>query len=195
MRDVSLDLEGGELVGLTGPSGSGKTELLRSVAGLRDADSGSVRLRGRAAGDWPWPEWRRRVTYVAQRAVLLDGTVRDNLLRPFRYRSVAGEPDEKELAELLTRLGLAEDVLQQEARTLSVGEQQRVGLIRALSISPDVLLLDEPTSALDAEAVERVEELVRRRARERELAAIIVSHDSAQTRRWTARQIDVLDHA
>lgn len=194
LRDLSLDLAGGELVGLTGPSGSGKTELLRCVAGLRDADSGSLRLGGRALGDWSAPEWRRRVTYVAQRAVLLEGSVRDNLLRPFRYKTVLAKPDEGKLLELLELLGLHSDVMGQEARTLSVGEQQRVGLVRALGIAPDVLLLDEPTSALDADAVARVEKLVRERA-EDGIAAIIVSHDSAQTRRWTSRQIDVLDHA
>ncbi|MCA9597915.1 MAG: ABC transporter ATP-binding protein [Myxococcales bacterium] len=194
VRDVSLTVDAGELVALVGPSGSGKTELLRTIAGLRDADAGSIRFRGRAQGQEPLPEWRRHVTYVAQRAVLLDGSVEDNLLRPFRYRHVSAESNREELTALAQRLGLGAGILGQAARTLSVGEQQRVGLLRALAIRPEVVLLDEPTSALDADAVSRVEAWLRERAAEG-LAAVIVTHDAEQAERLTVRRVQMRDYA
>lgn len=194
LTGVNLSLDAGELVGLIGPSGSGKTELLRAIAGLRDADAGAFRLEGRERGETPWPAWRRQVTYVSQRPVMLEGSVRDNLLRPLSYASVGGKPcGDNELGELLARLGLAGELLAQRARTLSVGEQQRVALARALLLHPAVILLDEPTSALDFEAVERVEALIRRRAESTSLAALIVSHDREQVARWTSRQLDIRD--
>jgi putative ABC transport system ATP-binding protein len=194
LTGVSLSLRAGELVGIVGPSGSGKTELLRSIAGLRDAEEGAFRLEGRERGDVPWPSWRRQVTYVAQRPVMLEGSVRDNVLRPLTYASVQGKVGDDELTDLLGRMGLEPELLHQRARTLSVGEQQRVALLRALVIHPAVLLLDEPTSALDVEAVERVEALIRRRAESASLAALIVSHDPAQVARWTSRQLDIREH-
>lgn len=193
LAGVSASLAAGELVGVAGPSGSGKTELLRAIAGLRDAERGSFRFEGRDRADMHWPEWRRRVTYVGQKPVMLEGSVHDNLGRPFRYRSVGGAPDDDELRHLLGRMGLDASIMTQRARTLSVGEQQRVALARALAIRPSVLLLDEPTSALDADAVERVEALVQKHADSSGLAALIVSHDAAQLDRWTHRQIDVRD--
>ncbi len=194
LADVSLSLDAGELVGLVGPSGSGKTELLRAIAGLRDADSGAFLLDGRERGDPSWPAWRRQVTYVAQRPVMLDGSVRDNLRRPLAYASVQGKTvDDAELGDSLGRLGLGRELLDQRARTLSVGEQQRVALARALLIRPAIVLLDEPTSALDAESVERVEALIRQRAEGAGLAALIVSHDRDQVTRWTSRQLDIRD--
>ncbi|MCK6537045.1 MAG: ATP-binding cassette domain-containing protein [Polyangiaceae bacterium] len=194
LEDVSLTLDAGELVGVVGPSGCGKTELLRTLGALRDPDSGAVRVGGRAPSELSFPVWRRRVTYVAQRPVMLDGTVRENLHRPSRYASVGATPDEDELRALLERLALAPAVLDQVARKLSVGEQQRVALIRALGIRPSVVLLDEPTSALDPEATARVEDLVRARAQTDGLAAIIVSHDPEQRARWTSRRLDLSAH-
>lgn len=193
LAGVSIHLRAGELVGISGPSGSGKTELLRAISGLRDADTGSFALDGRDRSTMAFPAWRRRVTHVGQKAVMLEGSVRDNLARPARYASVGSAPDDSELLDLLGRLGLPGDVLGRRARTLSVGEQQRVALVRALCIHPSVLLLDEPTSALDHDAMQSVEELVSARADSAGLAALVVSHDPAQLSRWTVRQIEVRD--
>lgn len=194
VEGVSFEVGRGELVGVVGPSGCGKTELLRTLATLRDADEGQLRLDGQAPGHLSYPIWRRRVTYVAQRPVMLEGSVRENLERPRRYASLRGDPPSDDLGELLERLALAPGVLDHPARRLSVGEQQRVALIRALSIRPSVLLLDEPTSALDPDAVARVEALVRERAELDGLAAVIVSHDPAQAERWTGRRLELARH-
>ncbi len=188
---VCLALERGERVGLAAPSGAGKTELLRAIAGLRDAASGRFELDEKSRDSMPYPEWRRRVTYSNQSAVMLPGTVRDNLRRPFRYAAVGGAADEAALLGRLERLGVRGDVMDATARSLSIGEKQRVALVRTLSIKPTVVLLDEPTSALDAEATREVEAWLVELGEQEGLSALIVSHDRAQLERLTDRVVDL----
>ena len=190
----SFALEPGELVALVGPSGSGKTTLLRCLAMLSDPDEGEVRLRGKLPAEHGYPEWRRRVSLVSQRPVLLEATVRHNLARPFTYATAAGAPFPEDRArDWLERLGIARDRFDQTATTLSEGQQQRVALVRALLVEPDVLLLDEPTSALDPDALAAVESLVTDHVRDRDRAALIVTHDRAQTDRWCTRAMQLGD--
>ncbi len=195
LTGVSVRLGRGERVALRGPSGCGKTTLLRAVAGLDEPLEGELRLGGRTPGEIGYPAYRRRVAYVHQRPVLLDESVRENLARPFRYATAGGARlDEALAADLLGRLGVGTGRQDQDARSLSIGQQQRVCVIRALLTRPDVLLLDEPTSALDPEAVESVETLLAEQARQDGLAALIVTHDTAQIDRWCDRKVELADH-
>ncbi len=189
-RDLSLSVREGMWLGVVGPSGSGKTQLLRAVAGLRDPDAGEFLLSGEKLGDIPYPQWRSKVTYLAQHAVMLKGTVRDNLERPFCYANARREFDASVAARQLEQMGLEPGVLEQDARSLSVGEQQRVALVRGIGIGPEVLLLDEPTSALDTESVEAVETWLKART-EGGLGGVVVSHDPAQIARLTDTQVDL----
>lgn len=178
LSGVNLCLQDGETIALCGPSGYGKTSLLRTMCGLDDAAAGKILLQGRSPGDWSYPEFRRRVLYVEQRPVLFEGTIEANLRRPFGRQVARDLPFPVERArELAARLLLPADQ-SQKARTLSQGQQQRWGLIRALLLSPLVLLLDEPTSALDNEAAQAVENLLCEEA-SRGLAIVLVTHDSA----------------
>lgn len=190
LRGVSLHVSEGERLAVVGPSGAGKTTLLRIIAGLADPVVGRVRLDGRSGDEVGWPAWRRQVTYVSQQPVMTAGTVRANLRRPFHYRRHAAPFDEDRSVAWLGRLGLAESVVEQQARTLSVGQQQRVSLVRALGIGPRVLLLDEPTGALDPDAVEALETLVTAWT-ERGGAALIVTHDREQAARWCTATLDL----
>jgi len=191
LEGVDVTAHAGELVGLTGPSGCGKSTLLRAIAGLIDPAGGEVRFQGQAPEEMGWPEYRSRVLLVAQRPVLLDKTVEENLARPFTYRRAAVIFPRERAESLLERLGLGNGRMGQPARSLSVGQQQRVCLVRALLLRPDVLLLDEPTSALDEEAADAVETLVSEEAATGRLSALIVSHDRAQVTRWCARTVDL----
>jgi putative ABC transport system ATP-binding protein len=184
-----LSVQRGECVALRGASGCGKTSLLRVLATLSEPAEGQLTLEGRSPASWGYPTWRRRVTYVSQRPVMFAGSVLDNLQWPERYRTAAGPADPGLADDWLERLGLA-GFRDADTARLSVGEQQRVALLRALLIGPRVLLLDEPTSALDPERVEAVEALVRQYVESSEAAVLVVTHDTAQTARWCSRTLE-----
>ncbi len=190
IEGLDLCVREGEFTALPGPSGCGKTTLLRTVAGLIDPMAGRVALRGKAAPGGDWPSYRRKVVLIQQTPVLLDETVEVNLARPFQYDS-SGEsafPRERAL-ELLGVFGVSRSRMSQAARTLSVGQQQRVCLVRALLLQPEVLLLDEPTSALDPESVRSVEDVFVTEARNRGMSALLVTHDRAQADRVCDRSV------
>jgi ABC-type Fe3+/spermidine/putrescine transport system ATPase subunit len=145
--DVSLAVEAGEFFTFLGPSGSGKSTLLRIVAGLEQADSGQVLLRGRDVGDVP--PWRRRLGMVFQQyANFPHMNVAQNVAYGLRRRGLKRADIGSRVAELLDLVGLA-GFEQRRVTQLSGGEQQRVAIARALAPRPELLLLDEPLAALD----------------------------------------------
>ncbi|MCA9554500.1 MAG: ATP-binding cassette domain-containing protein [Myxococcales bacterium] len=188
---LSVSVEPGGALALVGPSGSGKTTVLRALAALDAPASGVVRVDGQTPTERGVPEHRRKATYIHQQASLGEGTVRDALARPFSFRVAGGAafPEPRAVA-LLERLRLGQDVLQKTARTLSVGEQQRVSLVRALLLEPVVLLADEPTSALDPESVAAVEAIFRE-LRAEGAALVLVSHDPEQRARLTDQTLEL----
>ncbi len=191
LRGVNLTLQRGEIVALCGASGLGKTTLLRAIVGLDDAPAGSILLEDKTSEAWTYPILRRRVILVEQRPVVFDCSVEENLRHPFHYRSADFAFPDEGARKLTARLLLPDD-WQQNARTLSQGQQQRLGLARALLLQPKVLLLDEPTSALDSESVQIVETLLREKAKNG-LAILIVTHDRAQAARFCHRICEVDD--
>jgi putative ABC transport system ATP-binding protein len=170
---------------IVGPSGSGKSTLLRLLNRLADPDSGTIAYRDRPLTSYDPLALRREVALVPQLPALLEGTVESNL----RYAAdLAG----KELdAERCLRLaGLDADFAERDVAKLSVGEQQRAMLARALAQQPGVLLLDEPTSALDHAARDAIEATLAELRRELDISLVLVSHDPEQARRlaeWALR--------
>ncbi len=173
----NLTVVSGDLVAVRGASGSGKTTLLRALAGLITADAGRVELDGHAPHVISWPTYRSRVTYVGQQPAFIDGTVRDNLSHPFGFQCRSGRYEDEAAAQLLELFLLEADMLDQPVSQLSVGEQQRIALIRALLTRPWFLLLDEPISALDAKSAKRVLKHLRQETKQKALGALVVSHD------------------
>ena len=188
-RKISLELHPGELVAVTGPSGSGKTTLLRTIAGLQDPADGTIELGGREPAAWGWPAFRRKVVLVSQQPALFDQTVADNLRRPFEYRSSQSTFPAERAREMLDRLDVGADRMEQGAKTLSIGQQQRISLIRALLLEPAMVCLDEPTSALDPDSTDLVEKLISEESSRRGLAALIVTHNEQQVTRWCRRRL------
>lgn len=190
-RDLGFSLRAGERLGIQGASGTGKTLLLRTLAGLRSAQHGEIRLGGRAMSSFAMPAYRARVVYLAQRPALPEGRVRDALAEPFALRVHRDKRFDLERAQsLLRELGLETSFLDQPTSELSGGQAQIAALTRALLIEPAVLLLDEPTASLDGERAARVESLLQAWcADERPRACIWVSHDSAQLARISTRTL------
>src|SRR5437016_2697631 len=155
---------------VAGPSGSGKSTLLRLLDRLVDPDEGMVRYRGRDVREYDPLELRRRVCLVPQLPAPLEGTVAHNVL--YGVRLVGRDADVPRLLELS---GLDAGFTERDASQLSVGEQQRVMLARALALEPDVLLLDEPTSALDEDARDAVERTLLGLRSELELSYVLVT--------------------
>jgi len=178
---LSAQLPDGAVTAITGPSGAGKSTLLRLLNRLADPDAGAVRFRGSDVRRLDVLELRRRVGLVAQLPALLEGTVAECVAAGARFAGRA----EPACGPLLERAGLDASLGARAADQLSVGQQQRVMLARALALEPEVLLLDEPTSALDPDSREAIE----RTLRELAIPLVIVTHDAAQAERLATHHI------
>jgi putative ABC transport system ATP-binding protein len=184
LRDLTAQIPPGASC-IAGPSGSGKSTLLRLLNRLVDPDEGVVRYRGRDVREYDPLELRREVCLVPQLPAPLEGTVADNVL--YGVRLVGGDADVRRMLELS---GLDPAFADRDAAQLSVGEQQRVMLARALALEPAVLLLDEPTSALDEGARDAVERTLLHLRERLDLSYVLVTHDLHQAARmadWVLR--------
>lgn len=182
LRGVDLEVPDGRISVLLGPSGSGKTSLLRVLNRLDDPAAGSIRYRGRALADYPVRELRRRVGFVFQTPVMFDGSVEENLRSPARLGGWSDEETERRVRQALELAELPEDLLGRPADELSVGQQQRANLARALVNRPETLLLDEPTSALDAVTSRRLLRTFRRLTDEEGRTAVMATHREEEAR-------------
>ncbi len=193
LRDVSLALSGGEVVGLIGPNGAGKSTLIKVLAGLWRATDGDVSLCGRSIARYPRREIARLIAQVAQ-SNLLDAafTARDVALmgrNPYLSRFAVESAQDRQIADDALRatdtLALADRVI----TTLSGGERQRVFLARALAQQPSILLLDEPTSNLDVRHQLEILALARELAQERGIGVLVAVHELSLAARFCDRLI------
>lgn len=179
LREVGLAVDAGEVVALLGPNGAGRTSALRVVSGLLRPSAGRVRLEGTDLSRLPAHERvAGGLAHVPEgRRIFGRLSVRDNLtMGAYAVRGGRRGLPARELDEVLSRLPLLADRLEQRAGTLSGGEQQQLALARALMSRPSVLLLDEPTTGLAPQAVQAVLELVGELARDG-LAVLLVEQD------------------
>jgi putative ABC transport system ATP-binding protein len=183
LDSVSAEIHSGATA-IVGPSGSGKSTLLRLLNRLADPDAGSISYLSRPLEEYDPLELRREVSLVPQLPALLEGTVGSNL----RYAAdLAGRSPAVE--RCLRLAGLGPSFAERDVAKLSVGEQQRAMLARALAQEPRVLLLDEPTSALDHAARDAIEATLAELRRELEISLVVVSHDPEQARRLAGRAL------
>ena len=194
LRGISGEIPPG-IASIVGPSGAGKSTLLRLLNRLADPDTGEIAYNGRPLSQYDPLRLRREVSLVPQLPALLDGTVAGNLhyaakLADATSSPMGGENRSNECARWLSLAGLDDSFADRDVSRLSVGEQQRAMLARALAQHPQVLLLDEPTAALDEAARDAVEQTLLRLRREIDVSIVLVSHDPAQARRlgdWVLR--------
>jgi putative ABC transport system ATP-binding protein len=182
-RQVLFDLCGevhaGEIVIITGPSGSGKTTLLTLLGGLRSVQQGELTVLGRRmdrADERARRAVRRGIGYVFQAHNLIKSlTATQNLLMVLRLHKEIANPISA-ARDMLGELGLS-DFVDTRPGQLSGGQRQRVAIARALVARPKIVLADEPTASIDGETGHAIIEQLRRLAKERETAIVLVTHD------------------
>jgi putative ABC transport system ATP-binding protein len=182
LQGVSWDIAAQEVAMLVGPSGCGKTTLISVVAGILDADEGSVRIFGddiTHMSDRSKTSYRaRNVGFVFQQYNLLPAlSAAENAAVPLLIQGVPRRKAVREAADLLGQLGLAKRTHSRPSQ-LSGGQQQRVAIARALIHKPKILVCDEPTAALDHETGMVVMKLIREMAVAADRAVIVVTHDN-----------------
>ncbi len=176
LRDISVTIKPGEMVGIVGATGCGKSTIASLIPRFRDPDAGGITIDGVDVRDYALRKLRAQIGFVLQDTVLLRGTVRDNI---GFGRPDATEDEIVEAAKLanahefITRMPNGYDsVVGDRGMTLSGGQRQRIGIARALIRDNPILILDEPTAALDAESEHLVVEALERLVAGRTVIAI-----------------------
>jgi lipoprotein-releasing system ATP-binding protein len=181
LRGISFHIQDRELVAIRGASGSGKSTLLYLLGGLDTPTSGTVIIDNQnlsAKSDEELAQFRNSsVGFVFQFHFLLPSmTCRDNILLPGRIGGRNLAETEKSTKKLADILGVTH-CLEKYPFEISGGEQQRINIIRALSLRPKILLCDEPTGNLDSKNTEKVASLLKNLAQEYEATLLVVTHD------------------
>jgi polar amino acid transport system ATP-binding protein len=177
LRGIDFSVAAGEVACLIGRSGSGKSTILRCINGLETHDSGTIRVDGDIVTPQSLSIIRRKLSMVFQKALLFPHrTALENVIEGPVHVLKQSRQEATDLAmSLLEKVGLI-DRMNDYPASLSGGEQQRVGIARALAMRPRVVLLDEPTAALDPEKVGEVLEVMRKLADEG-MTMIVVTHE------------------
>lgn len=182
LNDVSLSIDSGELIALLGPSGCGKTTLLRIIAGLESAESGSISISGEDTTNVHVRE--RQVGFVFQHyALFRHMTVFENVAFGMRVKPKDLRPTDaqiKEKVHSLLELVQLDWLADRYPSQLSGGQRQRIALARALAVEPRVLLLDEPFGALDAKVRKELRRWLRRLHDDLNVTTIFVTHDQEE---------------
>ena len=178
LDDVDLDIHAGEFFTLLGPSGCGKTTLLRILAGLEQADQGTVVIGGQDVTETP-PHKRSVNTVFQSYALFPHLSVRDNIAFGLRVRGISKNEQKRRVEEIAHRMQL-DALLERRIHQLSGGQRQRIALARALINEPDVLLLDEPLSALDAGLRTALQVELKRLQHTLGMTFVFVTHDQEE---------------
>ena len=180
LKDVNLRIEDGEFMVLVGPSGSGKTTMLKMINRLLEPTDGNIYMDGKRIKDYVERELRLSTGYVLQAIALFPNlTVAENIALIPEMKGWGKERVASKTVELLEKVGLpASDYADRKPHELSGGEQQRIGIVRAIIAEPKILLMDEPFSALDAISRKQLQALTKDLHKEFGMTTIFVTHDT-----------------
>ncbi|MBR3056303.1 amino acid ABC transporter ATP-binding protein [Candidatus Saccharibacteria bacterium] len=189
LNGIDFELKEGERVVVLGPSGSGKSTFLRCINWMEEPTSGEIIFDGEVVTEKNIRQVRRNIGMVFQHFNLINNmTVMENLtLAPVKLKVMKREAAEKRARELLRHIGLLGKADAYPA-SLSGGQKQRVAIVRAMMLSPEVLLFDEPTSALDPESIGDVLSLISELA-ERGMTIMIVTHEMSFAKEIATRVV------
>jgi lipopolysaccharide export system ATP-binding protein len=181
LRDVSIRISAGEIVGLLGPNGAGKTTTFYMIVGLLRPDGGRVALNGVDVTDLPmYQRARAGISYLPQEAsVFRKLTVEENILAILETLPISAEERQGRLWRLLEELSIAH-LAKTKAYALSGGERRRLEITRALVIAPAFMLLDEPFAGIDPIAVVDIQNIIRQ-LKDRGIGVLITDHNVRET--------------
>ena len=188
LRDLTLEIERGEVIAVLGPNGSGKSTLLRILAALEQPTSGDILFEGKNVDRKDNGSWRKWTTLAFQRPVVLRGSVFDNVAYGLRRRGLSSDEIEERVSGALHLLGL-EALAERKAKSLSGGEKQRLSIARAVVLETDLLLLDEPTVNLDPESLDIVKKFILGLRERPDITVVLATHDMEIARELSDRVI------
>lgn len=195
LQEVSFTLPQRGVTCVIGPSGAGKSSMLRCLNGLITSWSGMITINGVDVRRWHggWDQLRRHVGLIAQKPAVFKTSIRNNVtfgIQGWRRRRQADELVETSLRQVAL-WNEVKDRLNAQASTLSIGQQQRLCIARAMAIKPAVLLLDEPTASLDPRSKQLVEQSMQQLAQT--IPLLCVTHDLDQAQRLGGETLFMCD--
>lgn len=179
VSDLNFEIQQGEFFILVGPSGSGKTTLLKMINRLLEQTEGNIYLEGKNSKNYNTRQLRFNIGYVLQQIALFPNlTVLENIELIPEMKNWEKRKRREKAKELMKRVGLnPEKYANRYPRDLSGGEQQRVGILRAIIFNPKILLMDEPFSALDPISRNQLQDLIKKIHKEFGMTIVFVTHD------------------
>tara|TARA_B100001093_G_scaffold105623_1_gene97952 strand:- start:2641 stop:3375 length:735 start_codon:yes stop_codon:yes gene_type:complete len=187
VKQVSVELNQGEIVGLLGPNGAGKTTSFYMIVGLIKANSGKIHLNKKEITDYPmYKRAQNGIGYLAQESsVFRKMSVEDNILSVLELTNLSKKDQIQKTESLLDEFGLLE-IRKRRADLLSGGERRRTEIARALATNPNFILLDEPFAGVDPLAVEDIQKIVRDLTK-KNIGILITDHNVQETLAITDR--------
>lgn len=178
IKDLNLKISEGEFITILGTSGNGKTTLLKMINSLEKKSSGKISILEKEIEKWNESELRKKIGYVVQSIGLFPHlTIEENIGYVLSLQNKSKTEINNKAKELLSLLNLPLEFLEKYPRELSGGEQQRIGLARALASDPKIILMDEPFGALDEINRKNLQNQIKKLQKEFNLTIVLVTHD------------------